>query len=136
MSLSVMFVDDEKPILNSLRRILHPFSDEWKFTYADSAEGALIALKIIPVDVIVADMCMPGIDGFELLSGISEQYPDMVRVMMTGRIEYDIYRNGREISHYFLWKPIKAEALKAFLLSVSNHDADQIASTMKEHSLD
>lgn len=120
MSLSVMFVDDEKPILNSLKRILHPLSDDWKFSYVDSAEGALLALKIVPVDVIVADMCMPGRNGFELLSGISEQYPDMVRVMMTGKAEYDIYRNGREISHYFLWKPVKPEAMKALLQTISD----------------
>ncbi|MFO7812514.1 MAG: response regulator [Pelovirga sp.] len=120
MSLSVMFIDDEKPILNSLKRILHPVSDDWKVTYADSAEGALIALKIVPVDAIVVDMCMPGMNGFELLNVISEQYPDMVRVMMTGRTEYEIYRNGREISHYFLWKPVKAEAIKTLLQRISD----------------
>ncbi len=133
MSLSVMFVDDEKVILDSLKRILHPLSGNWKFTYADSAAGALLALKIVPVDVIVADMCMPGMNGYELLSYIGEHYPEMVRVMMTGRTDYDIYRNGREISHYFLWKPVQSEAMKALLQTIYDQHVSELSTERWSH---
>jgi len=122
---SILFVDDDKPILRSLRRILHPLENQFKFSFADSSIGAMLTLDIVPVDIIVADMCMPGMNGLELLKYVSEKYPQIKRIMMTGKTDYEIYHDGREVSNYFLWKPIKPEALKTLLFQLTDQEVPE-----------
>ncbi len=119
---SILFVDDEMPILKSLRRILRPLDDQFDFSFADSSNGAMVALGIIPIDIIIVDMCMPGMNGLELLKYVTEKYPQVLRIMMTGKADYEIYHEGREVSHYFLWKPIKPEALKTLLFQLTDQE--------------
>jgi len=108
----ILFVDDDANLLAAMQRNLR------KLFSLDVATGGVEALALIkssgPYAVIVADMQMPGMDGVELLTKVSEQAPDTVRVMLTGNADQQTAINavnkGRIFS--FLNKPCEPETLR------------------------
>jgi response regulator RpfG family c-di-GMP phosphodiesterase len=78
----LMLVDDEEAILRSLQRVFRgkPFEVN-TFT---SAVDALEFLKTNTIDVIVSDMRMPVMDGLEFLTRVSEMYPSITRLVLSG----------------------------------------------------
>lgn len=72
---------------------------------ARSAEEALAILKRRAVDVILTDEKMPGMSGSELVTIVRKQYPDIVRMMLTGHATLESALraiNEGEIYRYFL----------------------------------
>jgi HD-like signal output (HDOD) protein len=108
----VLFVDDEPRILEGLRRMLRPQRHEWEMAFASGGEAALALLEASPYDVIVSDMRMPGLDGAALLSRVREQYPHMVRIVLSGHTELATALRVVPVAHQFLAKPCDAEMLR------------------------
>jgi DNA-binding NtrC family response regulator len=82
---SVLFVDDEANVLHAIARRLR---DEPYTVYtARSAQEALHIVKAHRVDVIVADVQMPGMCGTELLSWMADNLPDIPRIVLTGHAD-------------------------------------------------
>jgi len=108
----VLFVDDEPRILEGLRRMLRPQRHEWEVAFAPGGEAALAMMEALPFDVIVSDMRMPGIDGATLLCRVREQYPQMVRIVLSGYTELSAALRVVPVAHQFLAKPCDAEMLR------------------------
>jgi response regulator RpfG family c-di-GMP phosphodiesterase len=87
MTDKVLFVDDEENILHSVKRELRK-----RFTIHTAGSGAE-ALEILrdqgPFAVIVSDMRMPVMDGIQLLAAVKDQYPDTIRLMLTGNADQE-----------------------------------------------
>ena len=109
----VLFVDDEPNILQGLRRMLHPLRQEWDMTFAGSGQEALECLGHTPVDVVVSDMRMPGMDGAQLLTHIKIQYPHIVRIVLSGHSDHEMSLRSVGPAHQYLAKPCDAMTLKA-----------------------
>lgn len=108
----VLFVDDEPKILEGLRRMLRPQRHEWEMAFAPGGEAALALMEASPFDVIVSDMRMPGIDGAALLCRVREQYPQTVRIVLSGHTELSTALRVVPVAHQFLAKPCDAEMLR------------------------
>jgi len=108
----VLFVDDEPGVLEGLRRMLLPQRHEWEMAFAPGGEAALAMLEALPFDVIVSDMRMPGMDGATLLCRAREQYPQMVRIVLSGHTELSTALRVVPVAHQFLAKPCDAEMLR------------------------
>jgi len=108
----VLFVDDEPRILEGLRRMLRPQRHDWEMAFAPGGEAALAMMEASPFDVIVSDMRMPGIDGATLLCRVREQYPQMVRIVLSGHTEFSTALRVVPVAHQFLAKPCDAEMLR------------------------
>lgn len=78
----VLFVDDDEIMLRSLERGL--FDEPYDMRFAKSGAEAVETLQREEVQVIVTDMCMPGMDGLELLKTVKEKYPGIVSVVLSG----------------------------------------------------
>jgi response regulator RpfG family c-di-GMP phosphodiesterase len=78
----VLFVDDEPSILSALRRLFRP--QGYRVLLAESGLAALALLEAEPVDLVVSDMRMPGMDGAALLEQVCERWPTVGRVLLTG----------------------------------------------------
>lgn len=111
--ISVLFVDDEPNILAGLRRLLFPMRHEWKMNFAPSGAEALAILMHQRVDVVISDMKMPGMDGAQLLQQVSQQYPRVVRIILSGYAEKDLILRAISVAHQFMAKPCNIEQLKA-----------------------
>lgn len=78
----VLFVDDEPNILSSLRRGLA--REKYVKFFALNAEEALYIMQEHEIHVIVSDMRMPGMSGLDLLKLVSEKYPGIVKIVLSG----------------------------------------------------
>lgn len=119
---TVLFVDDEPKILKSLRRMLYPLCDDWNMLYVDSGAEALEIMRTTEITVLISDMRMPGMNGFELIDIVRKEFPDVVRVMLTGQPDKDLYCDVISICHYFLWKPACFEIFETLLGRIKELD--------------
>ncbi|WP_409299927.1 HD domain-containing phosphohydrolase [Pseudomonas sp. KCJK8993] len=83
----VLLVDDEEPILNSLRRLLR--GQPYEVLLANSGAQALDILARQPVDLVMSDARMPGMDGATLLAKVREGHPATRRILLTGYADLD-----------------------------------------------
>ncbi|MBC3504461.1 response regulator [Pseudomonas sp. SWRI59] len=78
----VLLVDDEASILNSLRRLLR--GQPYDVLLAESGAQALELLEQHPVNLVISDARMPGMDGATLLAQVHQRFPGTLRILLTG----------------------------------------------------
>ena len=101
----ILFVDDEPNVLDGLRGLLRKQRKQWEMSFVGGGEQALSELLASPYDVIVSDMRMPGMDGAALLRRVQQDYPHIVRIVLSGQTEQEISRRMVHVAHQFLSKP-------------------------------
>lgn len=84
---TILFVDDEEEILNSLRRIMR--KTDANCLYASSGKEGLAVLSEENVDIVVSDMKMPEMNGVDFLTEVADHYPETVRLVLTGHADFD-----------------------------------------------
>lgn len=77
----LLIVDDEEEILKSLRR---QFRREYDVYTARSAEEAYRIMLEHPIQVIISDQRMPEVNGSEFFSRMKDEFPDAIRLLLTG----------------------------------------------------
>ena len=80
--ISVLFVDDEQPVLEKLKSRLRGMTDRWDMRFAAKAEEALSLMASAPVDVIATDTLGGADDGVQLLNAIRSRYPSVIRFLL------------------------------------------------------
>lgn len=112
MKRRILFVDDEKNILDGLRRMLWQMRGEWDMVFVQSGALALAALAESPFDVVVTDMRMPEMDGAELLTVVKREYPDAVRIVLSGYADKEMTMKAFRMAHQYLVKPSDADTFR------------------------
>jgi response regulator RpfG family c-di-GMP phosphodiesterase len=79
---TVLLVDDEPSVLSALRRLFR--TQGYRIEQATSGVDALALLRDTPVDLVVSDMRMPGMDGAAFLAEVRAAYPSVARILLTG----------------------------------------------------
>lgn len=92
VSLTLLFVDDDAGVLKALGRLFRPLGH--KLLFAENAEQALQTLREEPIDLLVADMRMPGLSGAQLLAEVATEYPKTYRMLMTGHADINAAIGG------------------------------------------
>ncbi len=82
---TLLAVDDEPNILAALRRLFR--TTGWRILTAGHADEALALLATEPVDAVLSDMRMPGMDGVQLLERVSLNWPQTARLLLTGQAD-------------------------------------------------
>lgn len=83
MTIQVLLVDDEPEVTAALRVALRPY--DFDIATATSGEEGLRVLATVPIEVVVSDEQMIGMTGSEFLCHVRERFPDVARVVLTGR---------------------------------------------------
>ncbi|ORJ63366.1 secretion system protein E [Geothermobacter hydrogeniphilus] len=136
----LLFVDDEEPVLKSLQRI---FLDEnYQIVTAASAEQALELLASQSFQLIISDHRMPGMSGADLLKEVKRQWPEIIRIMLTGHADVQSIMGAvNEGAVYkFITKPWNDEdlrltvslALQQYLLIQENRNLRLVTREQKE----
>lgn len=120
-SLKVLAVDDERPALEDLARLLESSSVVAKVTLAGAGDEALRLLAEERFDVVFLDVRMPGLDGLELAVVLSRfaEPPDLVFVSAfedgaVGAFEHDLHPLD------YLMKPVSRSRVEQALNRVLN----------------
>jgi HD-like signal output (HDOD) protein/CheY-like chemotaxis protein len=111
MKKRILFVDDEPQVLQGLRRMLHSQVREWELHFAPGGAEALELMAATPIDVIVSDMRMPGMNGVRLLGVVKERYPGTARVALSGHMDDRMILDSTKVVHQYLTKPCSADML-------------------------
>jgi HD-like signal output (HDOD) protein/AmiR/NasT family two-component response regulator len=101
----VLFVDDETHLLDALRLNLRSRETQWRPRYVESGARAIAEMEHEPVDAVVTDMRMPGMDGAELLRIVSVRWPETIRIVLSGHAEMQQIKSLVPIAHQYLAKP-------------------------------
>ncbi|WP_028609114.1 response regulator [Paenibacillus harenae] len=110
--LQLLLVDDEPVILQSM------VANDWAgigigevYRAASGLEAAEI-LKNTPIDIVVTDIRMPGMDGLQLCKHIREHYPRTKSILLSGYGEFEYARQAIMYGTVsYLLKPVKDEEL-------------------------
>ncbi|MFH2091633.1 MAG: sigma-54 dependent transcriptional regulator [Pseudomonadota bacterium] len=111
MATEILVVDDETDMTRLLQRTLEPELN-CRVTMAFSGEMAVDILQHSPFDLVICDVKMPGMDGFELLGRIRADYPDLTVVMLTafGNIESAV-KAIKSGAYDFIAKPFERDEI-------------------------
>ncbi len=82
----LLIVDDEPSIVHSLIRALE---DEYQCLGANSAESARPYFEKHRIVCVLSDQRMPGESGSEFLAWVRKNYPETLRILITGYADFD-----------------------------------------------
>ncbi|MBD3401832.1 response regulator [candidate division GN15 bacterium] len=80
-TITILVVDDEQMMRDLLTKILS--RDGYRILTAEDGQAALEMLDQHQIDLIISDMKMPRLNGFELLKIVKKDYPTIGMIMMT-----------------------------------------------------
>ncbi len=121
--INVLIVDDEESQRNPLAQMI----SSWGFAVETAGDGqeALEKLTIFPANVIITDLMMPRMDGFELMKrlGVDGNMPPAIVLTAFGNIETAIQTIHDLGAFWFLEKPIQPNALRILLERAASQSA-------------
>lgn len=131
----ILCVDDEENILKAIQRGLRK---KFHFSLATSGAEGLKILAQEPHQVVVSDMRMPNMDGAEFLKRVRTEYPDTVRLLLTGYADLETVVSAvNEGNIYrFIAKPCTAGVLlEAFQSAVRQYELMTAEKVLLEQTL-
>ena len=112
--INILLVDDEKDFVEMLSMRLVDAGD--KVTPAYDGNMCLEKLKATPIDVVILDIKMPGMDGIQTLRAIKSRYPLVEVILLTGHGTTETAIEGMKLGAFdYLLKPADFEELKSIL---------------------
>lgn len=107
----IVLVDDEEVLAWSLSTRLARVRPNWVVDTANDGETALARIMASPVDLLVADVRMPGMSGIDLIVAARQELPRLPVVVMTAFRTPDVQRIVNAPFTGFLEKPFEFERL-------------------------
>jgi HD-like signal output (HDOD) protein/ActR/RegA family two-component response regulator len=108
----IVFVDDEKQLLDSLRTRLHKHSHDWTMKFVANGAQAIAEFEANRIDLIVSDVRMRGMDGGQLLSVLKERWPATIRIVLSASSEPSQSLRLTSLAHQFVAKPCNSEEIE------------------------
>lgn len=109
----ILCVDDEKNVLKCLQRLF--FDEDYEILPAETAaEGIEILKGMYPVQIVISDYRMPGMSGADFLRQVYEQWPDTIRIVLSGYADTAVVVEAINEGHIykFIPKPWNDDELK------------------------
>ena len=107
---TILVVDDEPALLNLSREILNLHG--FKVICAESAQDALNILQHESVDILISDIVMPEMDGYQLAAIVKEKYPEIKIQLASGFTEErNMGMDNEHLQQDLLHKPFSSQAL-------------------------
>lgn len=113
----VIIVDDEPIIVRGLESAINweQFGCSVVGTAGNGIEGMEIIRKEKP-DILISDICMPGMDGLCMIAALKSEFPNMEVTILTGYRDFDYAQEAIRLGVCrFLLKPSKMEEIQEAL---------------------
>jgi CheY-like chemotaxis protein len=122
---TVLLVDDDREMLLALKEGFGRYADSMSVLTAGDGLEALDVLKRQDISLVVTDLKMPRMDGFELLATIMGSYPDIPVIIITGYSTPEMERLARQGGAVgFIAKPFLIENLARQILTMLRREAE------------
>ncbi|MBM3212745.1 response regulator [Candidatus Poribacteria bacterium] len=112
---TILIVDDEQPFRDMLAEMLKDRAGRI-MTAKDGKEALNVLIETGGVDVVLTDMKMPGMNGFQLLEGLKTLDPNLSVVIMTGYSDlFSAEEAMKRGADGYIMKPFKKEEINALI---------------------
>lgn len=105
MTKKILLIDDEEQIRKVLKRLF--MKTDYEVFLAEGSQQALELLQEEKFDMLITDLRMPGMDGYELLTEVKGKYPEIIRIVLSGyaeeKIIYQLFQNN--LAKMCIYKP-------------------------------
>ena len=112
---NALFVDDEKTIRDTMAHIM-PKLCKRTFFAQNGVEGLSLAIKY-KIDMVITDISMPTMDGFEMVRSILKFHPHVKIIFITGQSDPDLSQVPSK-NCQLLYKPLHAQSLQRAIQNV------------------
>ncbi len=120
MTQTILIVDDEPGIRQSLKSVLQ--EDGYHAETASSGEECIEIVQRHPVDVVLLDVWLPGIDGMETLRRLKEIEPNPMVVMISGHGNIETAVRATKLGAFdFVEKPLSVEKISLAVKNALGH---------------
>jgi CheY-like chemotaxis protein len=124
----ILIVDDEPKLTYSLRDVLKHVSRDYHVSVAHSGEEALDMLDDCPADLLMTDLCMPGISGLELIRRVRMSSPHTRTILITAYGNDIVEAKTRHLQVYrYIAKPFRiVHLLKVIQKALTEGDTSDV----------
>ncbi len=123
---TILIVDDEPRLLQSIEAGLKIHQASFSVITASNGEEAVVVLSSTKIDLIITDLKMPKMDGFELLAHVSTHFPNLPAIVMTAFSTPDIEQKIKESNSLkLLEKPIDFDELASSIFETLERTDDE-----------
>jgi two-component system response regulator AtoC len=130
----ILIVDDDDALRESLEMILA--AEGYGVVSANSGEAALRRIEDSPVDVVLCDLRMPGLDGFELMPQIARQLPGVPVILMSAHGTQDLAIEAMQRGAYdYLAKPFQPAEIRLTLLKAHERETLRRKNTLLQREV-
>ena len=130
----ILIVDDEQTLLDQLRKALE--GQRYMVDTALDGEEALDKLFESPVDLVVLDIMLPGMDGLEVLRALRREGDDTPVLMLTAKGDIDDKIKGLDLgADDYLAKPFSFDELLARVRALLRRSGGQSESVLQAGDL-
>ena len=111
----ILIVDNDTHTQSSIAETFG--STDYEIITAGSGVFALEIMKIAEINMVISDMRIQGMDGYEFLSVIKEQYPSVIRIIMTSYAEDPMVFKAilQNVARFYILKPWSNEKLLEYI---------------------
>jgi PAS domain S-box-containing protein len=129
---SVLIVEDDPGFSSYLKRLLR--REDLKLITASSGRQAIEYLEQHTVDIVLQDIGLPDIDGYQVMDQIRQQFPEVLIIVMTGEVTVESAVQAlRKGAYDYLRKPFESmdlvntveNALDRIRLEQKNRQAEE-----------
>lgn len=108
---TVVFVDDERVVLQAIAHATRPWHDVWDIHFVESGGDAIELFDRLHVDVLVTDSDLVGVSAGELLAEVRRRSPQTARVVTSRPGDRESVLQVIGAAHQYLAKPVDVEAM-------------------------
>jgi|GEM_PF-1926385 len=139
MSLTVLLCEDDEGFLEAEADIL--LSENYTVLEAVNGDAALEIIRTKEIDLLVTDILMPEMTGFELMEKAKVLMPDLKVIGVSGSTRFKTHFNGAheeldcpdiDLFDEFLWKPFTARRLLSLIDKLTLDSAPDLANSSEE----
>ena len=104
----VMIVDDHQEIRTALKANIETLGVDLDLVDVPSGEEAIVEVVGTGIDLLIADVGLPGLSGIELYRKLKSTYEDMQVIIITGMDDEEIHKEIEDLKvEAFFFKPLK-----------------------------
>ena len=116
----LLFVDDAPEILSAIKRSF--FDTDYEIFTAASGSDALTIMETKDINLVVSDLRMPEMDGYQLLSVVKKDYPKTIRIILSGYADERLVLKAlqKNVAKVYLFKPWDNDVLLKLIEQLFN----------------
>ena len=119
MAKRLLIVDDEETLTFSLYQSFILSKKDYEVVTANNGEEALKKVQEAPFDLLITDICMPGISGFDVIEKVKQQTPNTEIVVMTAYGSSENRENAMQKgARYYIEKPFEIKEIKKIVMDI------------------